>query len=471
MNQPKHTWIAGQTLQNRYQLQQQLGDNGDRQTWLAKDLTPQPPQSVVVKLLPFHAQMQWDELKLFEREIAVLKALKHSRVPRYLDSFEIESSTKMSWFVLVEAFIPGRSLGQIIEQGHPLTAAQIRKIAVQALMILSDLHQGNPQLLHRDIKPSNLMLGKESQIYLIDFGAVQDQQNTGGTFTVVGTSGYAPPEQFFGRAVPESDLYALGATLIHLLTGTSPSDLPQQELRIQFRDLVAIPDAFAEWIEKLTAPDVSDRFPTALQALEALNAIDMKPTVRSQPHPSHSRIRLDKTTHRLLIHFPGIGLSPQQSAVFLLEFTVLGILIWWLWTGFPPSNNLPVGVSEEAQFVRILRILATIPWCMTFWTVMSQLWQQWQPNQIDFQKRIFKLDWRLLGRRWWRQSGHIVDIQEIDVGMQLSTQKYWFSKRLETPMILIQAGNRRYTFGAGFTEAENIWLLQEIKHWLKSKEK
>lgn len=474
MNQPNYSWSAKQILHNRYQLQQQLGHNGTRQTWLAKDLTLQPSESVVIKLLPFHAQMQWDELKLFEREIAVLKTLNHSRVPSYLDSFELKLSTGISWFVLVEAFIVGRSLAEVIQQGQTLTTAQICKIAMQVLMILIDLHESKPQILHRDIKPSNLILGNDNQIYLIDFGAVQDQQSTGATFTIVGTSGYAPPEQFFARAVPESDLYALGATLIHLLTGTFPGDLPQRELRIQFRDAVVIPDSLAEWIEKLTAPDVSDRFRTARQALEALHHIDLKPTVRSRPRPPHSRIRLDKTPQRLIIHFPGIGLSPRQIAVFVLEFSFLGILIWWLWTGFPPTEFLPKAAIKDSElviFIQFIRFLVTILWWMTFCTVMASGLRKWQPNRIDFHKDRFRLDWRLLGRCLWRESGYISDIQEVDSSMQVSTHKPWFGKRPQTPMILIQAGNHRYTFGAGYTEVEYIWLVHEIKHWLKGNRK
>jgi Serine/threonine protein kinase len=93
------------------------------------------------------------------------------------------------------------------------------------------LHELSPPVLHRDIKPSNLILDDSEQIYLVDFGAVQAQASvTGVTFTVVGTSGYAPLEQFWGRgAVAASDLYALGATLIHLLTNTYPADLPQKK--------------------------------------------------------------------------------------------------------------------------------------------------------------------------------------------------------------------------------------------------
>jgi serine/threonine protein kinase len=74
------------------------------------------------------------------------------------------------------------------------------------------------------------------------------------TFTVVGTSGYTPLEQFWGRPVPASDLYALGATLIHLLTGVAPAELPQSDLRIQFANRRSVSSNFVSWIEKLTDP-------------------------------------------------------------------------------------------------------------------------------------------------------------------------------------------------------------------------
>jgi len=91
------------------------------------------------------------------------------------------------------------------------------------------------------------------------------------TFTVVGTSGYTPLEQFWGRPVPASDLYALGATLIHLLTGVAPAELPQSDLRIQFANRRSVSSNFVSWIEKLTDPAWERRFATAHQALGALN--------------------------------------------------------------------------------------------------------------------------------------------------------------------------------------------------------
>ncbi len=262
---------AQQVLHDRYQLKQKLGQNAGRQTWLAEDVGVSPAELVVVKLLAFGGEVQWDDLKLFEREAQVLKQLNHPRIPKYRDYFHIDE--RSLWFGLVQEYIPGSSLREQLHQGKRFTTKQVRQIAVEVLKILEFLHQLNPAVLHRDIKPSNLIWGEDEQIYLVDFGAVQDRAaKEGATFTVVGTYGYAPMEQFGGRAVPASDLYALGATLIHLLTGTAPADLPQRNLRICFEDQVSLSPGVVSWIQKLTEPAPEQRFNSASVARKALES-------------------------------------------------------------------------------------------------------------------------------------------------------------------------------------------------------
>lgn len=264
---------AEQILQERYQLKKQLGQNAGRQTWLTTDIETSPPSPVIVKLLAFNPQMHWDELKLFEREAQVLKNLNHSRIPQYQDYFSLDDidNSGFLWFGLVQEYIPGDSLKQLLDKGKRFTEIQVRSIATEVLRILMNLHELSPPVLHRDVKPSNLILGKNNQIYLVDFGAVQDRAKAeGATFTVVGTSGYSPPEQLWGKAIPASDLYALGATLIHLLTGISPAELPQHQMRIQFKERININPDFANWIEQLIQPAPERRFSTARQALSAL---------------------------------------------------------------------------------------------------------------------------------------------------------------------------------------------------------
>jgi serine/threonine protein kinase len=275
-------WQPGQILQGRYQLQKQLGKNAGRQTWLATDMQASPASPVTVKLLAFNPQMQWDELKLFEREAQVIKNINHPQIPKYRDYFSVDEreSGGLPWFGLVQKYIPGDSLKQLLDAGKRFTEKEVRSFAVEVLNILNYLHKLSPPVIHRDIKPSNLIMGKNKQIYLVDFGAVQDRAKAEGvTFTVVGTSGYAPPEQLWGKAVPASDLYALGATLIHLLTGTSPADLPQRRMGIQFKDKVGINPDFADWIERLVQPAPEKRFSTARQALDALSLSTLSPVL------------------------------------------------------------------------------------------------------------------------------------------------------------------------------------------------
>jgi serine/threonine protein kinase len=238
--------------------------------------------------------MQWEELKLFEREAQVLKHLDHPKIPNYRDNFSIdETDSGLPWFVLVQDYIPGKSLRQLLDEGQRFSETQTQKIATEVLNILAYLHELSPPVLHRDIKPSNLLLGEDGSVFLVDFGAVQDRAKAeGATFTVVGTSGYAAPEQLWGRAVPASDLYALGATLIHLLTGIAPADLPQNNLRLQFADKVSINPSFTYWLEKLIDPALEQRFSSVRQALNALEAAcsSTSSTEKTQQPVSHSAI-------------------------------------------------------------------------------------------------------------------------------------------------------------------------------------
>ncbi len=266
-----------QIIQERYQLKQQLGDHASRQTWLVEDLANHH-QLAIAKFLAFCPQTNWDEVKLFQREAQILQQLQHPHIPKYRDYFALPQTQEweLPWFVLIQDYIPGNSLQQLLKSGKIFTESEAKWIAVQLLQILIYLHELSPPVLHRDLKPSNIIWGKDEQIYLVDFGSVQEKAKAEGvTFTIVGTDGYAPPEQLWGRAIASSDLYGLGATLIHLLTGIAPGDLPQEKMQLKFLDRVKLSSRFANWIEKLIAPAIERRFPRANQALAILETIDV----------------------------------------------------------------------------------------------------------------------------------------------------------------------------------------------------
>ena len=274
----------GKILKERYQLQKQLGRTvPGRKTWLAFD--SQSQEQVAIKMLAYNPEILGQELNLFEAEAQILQALNHPCIPNYRDYFLLDKDpgVDLSWFVLVQDYIPGFSLQELLDRDKKFTEADVNKIAKEVLEILIYLHELEPPVLHRDIKPSNLIMGADQQVYLVDFGAVQSQGNANGaTFTVVGTIGYAPLEQFWGRAVPASDLYALGTTLIHLLTGIIPADLPQKNYQIQFTDKVDISPSLATWINQITEMDLERRFKNAREALVNLES-EAKYEAKSQP--------------------------------------------------------------------------------------------------------------------------------------------------------------------------------------------
>ena len=327
-------WQPGQILQERYQLQKQLGQNAGRQTWLATDMQASPASPVTVKLLAFNPQMQWDELKLFEREAQVIKNLNHPQIPKYRDYFSVDEREGggLPWFGLVQKYIPGDSLKQLLDANKRFTEKEVRSFAVEVLNILNYLHKLSPPVIHRDIKPSNLIVGINKKIYLVDFGAVQDRAKAEGvTFTVVGTSGYAPPEQLWGKAVPASDLYALGATLIHLLTGTSPADLPQRRMQIKFKNKVRINPNFADWIEQLVQPAPERRFSTARQALDALRLSTVSPGLsgwEAGQEPAFYGSNREKVVDGKDINSASGCLVVLVGGIILLFFAFIWLIIW-----------------------------------------------------------------------------------------------------------------------------------------------
>ncbi len=266
-----------ETLNSRYILQQTLGNTAPgRQTWLAVDMLTPNQEKVVIKLLAFHPETQWEDIKLFEREAQILRQLNHPQIPQYRDDFTLEPELGdgLPQLALVQNYIQGNSLEEILRQKKKLEPEKVVDIAKQVLNILVYLHELSPPVLHRDIKPSNLILGENQEIYLIDFGSVQDNaKNKNVTFTIVGTQGYAPPEQLMGKAVAASDLYSLGATLVHLLTGVEPAGLPQSNCRLLWSDMVSVSDDFIQWLNQLIEPNVGKRFKTARDAVTALESL------------------------------------------------------------------------------------------------------------------------------------------------------------------------------------------------------
>lgn len=264
-------------LVKHYQIKNLLGEGGSSTTYEAIDLKTN--QRVALKALSLQKMNDWKVLELFEREANVLSKLNHPGIPRYLDYFYVDTPDNRCFYI-VQELAEGQSLASLVENGWHAREPEIKRIATQILEILVYLHSQTPPVIHRDIKPANIVLKspidshkqKDLAVCLVDFGAVQNTYyNTlmRGS-TVVGTYGYMAPEQFLGQAVPATDLYGLGATLLYLLTHRSPAELPTNILKIDFRSQIQISSAFADWLEKMIASDLENRFQSAKKALKLL---------------------------------------------------------------------------------------------------------------------------------------------------------------------------------------------------------
>lgn len=265
--------MVSQILGDFYEVEGQIAKKAGRKTLLCRDLRSH--ELVIVKLVSFNSDFEWDDLKLFEREAETLKSLSHSAIPQYLDYFELESD-RIKSFALVQTYIPAKSLQENLKAGRSFSEGEVQELAKALLEILIYLHDRKPAVIHRDLKPSNVLVSDRTgnsigQVYLVDFGSVHTlAAKEGGTIAVVGTYGYMPPEQFGERTIPASDLYSLGATLINVLTGTHPADLPQKDGCIQFAQQVNISRSFALWLEQTIQPSLDKRFTSAQQALQVL---------------------------------------------------------------------------------------------------------------------------------------------------------------------------------------------------------
>lgn len=307
----------GTILVNRYQLCEQLSKKAGRQTFLAQDL--QSEDLVIIKILRFDPDFQWDNLKLFEREAATLKYLDHPSIPKYLDYFDVEESNTRG-FALVQSYIDAPSLERVINEGRKFSESEAIELADRLLSILTYLHDQLPPVIHRDIKPSNILLANTSDrsigdIYLVDFGSVQTSAiKEDGTITIVGTYGYIPHEQFGGKTTTASDLYSLGMTIIYLLTGSHPFELPEVNGQVKFTAKVS--NQFRRWLEKMTQPYLDKRFDSSKSAQVSLAAKDGSYGDFLHLKPSNSQVKLYRDRDKIEIDFALSAKIPVKLSCF-----------------------------------------------------------------------------------------------------------------------------------------------------------
>ncbi len=212
----------GSVLQNRYRILGVLGMGGMSAVYKAQDLRfPRVTRLCVVKEMLNTAtdpEIRAMVKRNFEREANILATLSHPGIVQVYDYF---SESDRSYLVL--EFVDGKDLEVILNETQGfLPEAQVVRWAIQICDVLSYLHDFEPRpIIFRDIKPSNIMLDNHGRIRLVDFGIARVFQS-GQKGTMIGTEGYSPPEQYRGVAEPRVDIYALGATMHHLLSKQDP---------------------------------------------------------------------------------------------------------------------------------------------------------------------------------------------------------------------------------------------------------
>jgi serine/threonine protein kinase/membrane protein implicated in regulation of membrane protease activity len=213
--------VPGTVIANRYRIIRPLGEGGMKAVYLAEDLRFKARRCALAVMVDnFTSDEARRQAVLgFEREADMLAQLDHPAIPKVSDRF---SEQNHHYFVM--DYVAGQTLeARLAAAGGRLAQSEAIELALQICDALDYLHGRTPPVVYRDLKPVNIIVTPEGRVKLVDFGIARHFTRQG---TTVGTIGYAAPEQYQGECEPRSDVYALGATLHHLLTGRDPSRFP-----------------------------------------------------------------------------------------------------------------------------------------------------------------------------------------------------------------------------------------------------
>jgi hypothetical protein len=330
---------SGDTLRDRYLIGVRLASGRASATYRAEDLETGRP--CVVKELSVGAAIRtaagsesYDSadftklIELFEREARTLAHLEHPGIPSLVEHFSLEADGDTRLYI-VQEFIAGDTLERLVESGKHFTEDEARALCRQVAEILTYIHGRSPPLIHRDIKPSNIIVDAAGKAHLVDFGSVRTSAGIGESDgkTIVGTFGYMPLEQYEGRAGPRSDIYALGGTLLYVLTHRAPREIPRRGLRLDFRKYVNVSGDFADILERMVEPDAEARFAGALHVLQALNG----------------RTTVDSGPRRVGLAVPSFGARGRTVTVGLgaLLALLLGLAASLFVSAAPDDQGLP----------------------------------------------------------------------------------------------------------------------------------
>ncbi|OKH42559.1 hypothetical protein NIES2101_32715 [Calothrix sp. HK-06] len=322
-------------LNERYRAIKFLGAGGMGRNFLAVDeCTPKRKYCVIKQFFPIaqiteHPTAFQKAVELFNREAAMLDELgdESTQIPRLLAHIEQDSR-----LYLVQEFIDGQNLLKKLEQELIASESQIIQLLADILPVLQFIHERG--VVHRDIKPENIMWRHNKPPVLIDFGISKELSNTVMTIgTTVGTVGYAPIEQMtYGESYPASDIYALGTTCIHLLTGTFPSLLynPQKKCwiwrSVMESNNIVISKQLGQILDKMLQEDIRKRYQSAEEVLQDLLPLSLG---SRNNHQNQQELSEYKPLNKYLsnIHQDVLALPPTLQHYFSYQPNKIKILL------------------------------------------------------------------------------------------------------------------------------------------------
>ncbi|MDJ1185794.1 bifunctional serine/threonine-protein kinase/formylglycine-generating enzyme family protein [Roseofilum casamattae] len=371
----------GQVLASRYEIERKLSHGGFGQTYLASDrLLPGNPLCAVKQLNPKVTDPESMTIakRLFETEAQVLQELgKDPHIPQLLAFFEQDNE-----FYLVQEYIHGHELSRELGRQKPWSEPATIQLLRDILLPLISVHERG--IIHRDIKPTNLIRrSSDGEIVLIDFGAVKqtfaDMTSATSRSIAIGSHNYMPSEQAIGRPKLSSDIYAVGAIAIQALTGKLLVDLPKNPdtENVLWQDFVSVSPELAQILNKMVAYHFGDRYPSAVEALEAIDTLPFSPVSRdlSQLQPGRG---MESDAPTAIILQPG---SIAKSEVTVAERSVTRQWPEPILDLIPiPGGMFLMGPGEETQsqtrdnFPQ--RLVQVSPFLMGKYPVTQFQWRQ-----------------------------------------------------------------------------------------------
>jgi eukaryotic-like serine/threonine-protein kinase len=264
---PEKQLQSGSVLVNRYAIQDVIGVGGMGSVYRARDLHfPNVVKLVAVKEMINQARdplVRQTIVQNFEREANILVTLNHPSIPKIYDYFTHEERS-----YLVEEYINGKDLEEVLSESQGFfPEEQVVAWAIELCDVLHYLHNHRPEpIIFRDMKPSNVMVNQHNHIVLVDFGIAKIFKS-GQKGTMIGTEGYSPPEQYRGEASPQADIYALGATIHHVMTKQDPRLEP--------------PFTFADRPIRKTNPSVSPELEAVVNVAVQYNPTERYPSTEA----------------------------------------------------------------------------------------------------------------------------------------------------------------------------------------------